>query len=49
MKPLAHAFLRQYGTVLTGKADDEAAVDVFEEAMQLAPLDYDSGLATDTR
>lgn len=46
MKPLARAaFLRQYGTVLTGKADDEAAVDVFEEAMQLAPLDYDSGLA----
>ena len=46
MKPLARAaFLRQYGTVLTGKADDEAAVDVFEEAMQLAPMDYDSGLA----
>ena len=46
MKPLARAaFLRQYGTVLTGKADDVAAVDVFEEATQLAPLDYDSGLA----
>ena len=46
MKPLARAaFLRQYATVLTGKADDEAAADVFEEAMRLAPLDYDSGLA----
>ena len=31
--------------MLTGKADDEAAADVFEEAMRLAPLDYDSGLA----
>jgi hypothetical protein len=46
MKPLARAaFLRQYATVLTGKADDEAAADVFEEAIRLAPLDYDSGLA----
>ena len=50
MKPLARAaFLRQYGTVLTGKADDEAAVDVFEEAMQLAPLIMTAGLPTDTR
>ena len=46
MSPMARAaFLRQYGTVLTAKADDEAAVDVFEESMIASPLDYDGGLA----
>ena len=46
MNPMARAaFLRQYGTVLTAKADDEAAADVFEESMIVSPLDYDGGLA----
>jgi tetratricopeptide (TPR) repeat protein len=37
--------LRYMGTAFTGVADDEAAVDSFEEAMRTLQLDYDSGLA----
>ena len=37
--------LRYMGTAFTGLADDEAAVDTFEEAMMTLQLDYDSGLA----
>jgi tetratricopeptide (TPR) repeat protein len=39
------SLLRQYGTVHTARADDEAAVTAFEASIRLAPLDYNSGLA----
>jgi hypothetical protein len=46
MRPRSRAtFLRQLGTVLTAKAEDEVAAAKFEEAMRFSPLDYDSGLA----
>ena len=46
MRPRSRAtFLRQLGTVLTAKAEDEVAATKFEEAMRFSPLDYDSGLA----
>ena len=37
--------LRYMGTAFTGLADDEAAVDSFEEAMMTLQLDYNSGLS----
>ena len=37
--------LRYMGTAFTGLADDQAAVDTFEDAMRTLQLDYDSGLA----
>lgn len=37
--------LRYMGTAFVGVADDEAAVDCFEEAMGVLQLDYESGLS----
>ena len=37
--------LRLMGIAFTGMADDQAAVDAFEEAMMTIQLDYESGLA----
>jgi tetratricopeptide (TPR) repeat protein len=37
--------LRYMGTAFTGIADDEAAVDSFDEARRTLPLDYESGLS----
>ena len=37
--------MRQYGTVHTARADDEAVVAAFEESIRFAQLDYNSGLA----
>jgi tetratricopeptide (TPR) repeat protein len=37
--------LRLMGIAFTGKADDQAAVDAFEEAQMTIQLDYESGLA----
>lgn len=39
------SLLRQYGTVHTARADDEAAVSAFEASIRFAQLDYNSGLA----